>query len=1168
MKERVKDLIKDKNLRTKLENIIRKVGEEFEPGNVGDTLQGFQHFETVDKNLANIIAKTGKDIEFSDMELFLLGASPYLHDLFKPSSAWGFLSHGGKVMEAVTDKPELYGLDDRAEAIAIGWVSAAHSGRSLDNTEWGRVPEKYAVGSEEVDLRKLAAIFLLADTLDTTTSRAPEMLSHIHYPEKFPDEKTEGKWMARQAITGWYIKGEKIVLQAYPENSDEREAVLGAKTLMERDLSEAKPLLKSLGFPCELELEMEVIFLKEKAIAEIQESRPFKGMDFYDESDTGLFKGRKGDVGRVEDHIYAYPITLLAGSSGVGKTSLIHAGLFPGLKISGWECIYLRPFDDPSKMVESIKKMYGVEAESLAEAFRNLDEKLKKKILVVVDQFEEVLNWHAEILEELVLDFCSIHGLENPKFIVVLRSDALCNLNRKIFKKVMTNGFPTVELGGLGGEGAREALNAGFKAGKMVLHPSEFIDEILNDLIEISPFDEIYPPYLQMVGEELCKHADEKHKLILKDKYYELGRAREIVAKYLFRKLEEFEKDRENAIKILKSLVSYAGGKAQKSVSEIEAETVIPEKELEELLRRLVNERMVRKLDATHYEIIHDHFGKLVNEEFVDEEERHIKYLREQLNAAIAAFEQSKALMHGVILAELYHSRKKIPVDEAAYPALMATWCAHQFPVWYWLKNVGNMKIIEMTIGLCEHPKEDVKVGASNLLTTALVTVGDKNEVRKFYAHENRVVRRAAVQAISTLESREDLPEVRELLNDKEEDVRRAAVQAISTLGSREDVPLVKELFNDEDWNVRMAALETTLKIVSREDLPLVRALLRDKEENVRMAAIKAFSKLVSREDLPLARELLKDKFRYVRMAAVQAISTLGSREDVPLVRERLNDEARDVRKAAVQAISTLGSREDLPLVRERLNDEARDVRKAAAEAFSKLLSREDLPLVRGRLNDEDWEVRAAAVKALAELGSREDLPLVRMLLREKYWEVRMAAAEAFSKLVSREDLLEVRELLNDEDWEVRMAAAEAFFKLVSREDLPLVRELFRDKEENVRMAAVQAISTLGSREDVPLVRERLNDEARDVRKAAVQAISTLGSREDLPLVRERLNDEARDVQRAAVWAITNLGGEKDLDDLAKLVVETSGAREEPMEALGKLDWKLYSPYSLSEKHG
>jgi hypothetical protein len=310
MKNRIVEFIEDDNLRIKLENIIRKVGAEFEPGNEGDTLTGFRHFEAVALNLATLLVETGRVTEKSDTELFLLGASAYLHDLLKPSSAWGPLSHGGKVMKALLDRFDLYGLDHRGEAIPIGFISAAHSRRSLDNTEWGRVREDFATGSGAViNLRELAAIFLLADSLDTTTQRAPEMMKHIHYPEGFTDEEAEGKWTARQAITGWCVKGGKIVLQAYPQNFAEQEAVRRAKTLMEKDLSEIKPTLLSLKFPCELELEIEDTLLKPKAVASIHEATPFKGMDYYDESDQRLFMGRKTDLERVEGYIAAYPIT-------------------------------------------------------------------------------------------------------------------------------------------------------------------------------------------------------------------------------------------------------------------------------------------------------------------------------------------------------------------------------------------------------------------------------------------------------------------------------------------------------------------------------------------------------------------------------------------------------------------------------------------------------------------------------------------------------------------------------------------------------------------------------------------------------------------------------------------------------------------------------------------
>jgi hypothetical protein len=123
----------------------------------------------------------------------------------------------------------------------------------------------------------------------------------------------------------------------------------------------------------------------------------------------------------------------------------------------------------------------------------------------------------------------------------------------------MTSGFPTVELGGLDRAGAREALKTAFDVGKMTLHPLELIEEILDDLIELGPFDEIYPPHLQMVVEELFRNADKARNLILAHTYRKLGNARGIVAAYLVRKLDEFGDDREDAITVLKCLVSSRG---------------------------------------------------------------------------------------------------------------------------------------------------------------------------------------------------------------------------------------------------------------------------------------------------------------------------------------------------------------------------------------------------------------------------------------------------------------------------------------------------------------------------------------------------------------------------------------------------------------------------------
>ena len=59
---------------------------------------------------------------------------------------------------------------------------------------------------------------------------------------------------------------------------------------------------------------------------------PYKGLEPYTEADSVLFAGREEDVGRVISNLYASSLTILYGASGVGKTSLLWAGVVPELK--------------------------------------------------------------------------------------------------------------------------------------------------------------------------------------------------------------------------------------------------------------------------------------------------------------------------------------------------------------------------------------------------------------------------------------------------------------------------------------------------------------------------------------------------------------------------------------------------------------------------------------------------------------------------------------------------------------------------------------------------------------------------------------------------------------------------------------------------------------------
>src|SRR5262245_65095151 len=59
---------------------------------------------------------------------------------------------------------------------------------------------------------------------------------------------------------------------------------------------------------------------------------PYKGLRPYTEADRPYFFGRERDREIIIANLYAAPLTILYGASGVGKSSVLLAGVAPALK--------------------------------------------------------------------------------------------------------------------------------------------------------------------------------------------------------------------------------------------------------------------------------------------------------------------------------------------------------------------------------------------------------------------------------------------------------------------------------------------------------------------------------------------------------------------------------------------------------------------------------------------------------------------------------------------------------------------------------------------------------------------------------------------------------------------------------------------------------------------
>ena len=137
---------------------------------------------------------------------------------------------------------------------------------------------------------------------------------------------------------------------------------------------------------------------------------PYRGLEPFTAEHAAVFFGRDDDIHALAARVSARPVTIVVGPSGVGKSSLVQAGLIPALlRQQQWTVVLVRPGLDPwpRLAVALLRAQRGPAAEvTLEESQREIDQlrstgfgavaeflrSENRPLLVVVDQFEELLS--------------------------------------------------------------------------------------------------------------------------------------------------------------------------------------------------------------------------------------------------------------------------------------------------------------------------------------------------------------------------------------------------------------------------------------------------------------------------------------------------------------------------------------------------------------------------------------------------------------------------------------------------------------------------------------------------------------------------------------------------------------------------------------------------------
>src|SRR5690242_2205724 len=99
----------------------------------------------------------------------------------------------------------------------------------------------------------------------------------------------------------------------------------------------------------------------------VNADQPWPGLEPFSEAARDFFHGREQEVADLTRRVKGQTLTVLFGQSGLGKTSLLRAGLFPQLRRDCFLPIYIRLHFTAGEAA-LIKQVRDQIAEAIAEA--------------------------------------------------------------------------------------------------------------------------------------------------------------------------------------------------------------------------------------------------------------------------------------------------------------------------------------------------------------------------------------------------------------------------------------------------------------------------------------------------------------------------------------------------------------------------------------------------------------------------------------------------------------------------------------------------------------------------------------------------------------------------------------------------------------------------------
>jgi formylglycine-generating enzyme required for sulfatase activity len=395
---------------------------------------------------------------------------------------------------------------------------------------------------------------------------------------------------------------------------------------------------------------------KSNASTPLATGNPYRGLAPFEASHRELFFGRDDDIRALLERLQHQPLVLVAGDSGVGKSSLCRAGVLPRVAAGeldqgrGCTTVTLRPGRRPlQSLAAALAPLLHRKEAEIFEAFSSMPTSFgqvvraahqdRRSLLLFIDQLEELITLaepeqaerFSQLLGELALPSAGVRVLLAVRGDFLTRVCALPGLGNEAERGLYI-------LRPLSAEGVREAIVGPARAQGAVFES----DELIQTLVASTAQGAGSLPLLQFALAELWQRRNPVHGRITRMALEEMGGVAGALSRHADGVLARLgPAEQQAARRLLLQLVTVEGMRSERGERELGTEA---DAATGTTLRALVEGRLLHASTAggeARYQIAHDSlitsWGTLRN--WLDNDIGH-RAVRQRLEAASAEWER------------------------------------------------------------------------------------------------------------------------------------------------------------------------------------------------------------------------------------------------------------------------------------------------------------------------------------------------------------------------------------------------------------------------------------------------------------------------------------------------------------------------------------------------